>query len=366
MPMGANPFTPTFGSVPPELAGRAQLIKDILEGLENGPGDPNRASIFVGPRGSGKTALLAAIAEQAEEMGWISVNVTAREGMLDEIMVQTREKGSHLIRPEASSHVTGVQIRGVGLSREMVDRRSTWRSEMTAILRELNDAGTGLLITVDEAASSSEELYTLVDVFQHFVREHRNVALLLAGLPHNVSLLLDDDGISFLRRAFRHSMEAIDDNDVADAIKETVENAGRSIDPKALALAARGAGGFAFLIQLIGYHMWRQHPNEERVTLEDVENALALAKHDMERMVLEPTVRSLTPREMDYLLAMTQDGSVSQVSSIAERMGVAPNNASKVRKRLVERGIIGPRGRGRVAFEVPMLKEYLLERAGEL
>lgn len=32
---------------PPELAGRDVLIADILEGLDNAPGDPNRATIFV-------------------------------------------------------------------------------------------------------------------------------------------------------------------------------------------------------------------------------------------------------------------------------------------------------------------------------
>lgn len=64
-----NPFTPTFGCVPPELAGRDTLITDILEGLDNAPGDPNRATIFVGARGTGKTVLLTAVAERAEMRG---------------------------------------------------------------------------------------------------------------------------------------------------------------------------------------------------------------------------------------------------------------------------------------------------------
>jgi len=63
-----NPFTPAFGSEPMFLAGRERIIEDIIGGLENGPGDPNRASILVGPRGSGKTVLLTRIAFEASKM----------------------------------------------------------------------------------------------------------------------------------------------------------------------------------------------------------------------------------------------------------------------------------------------------------
>jgi hypothetical protein len=57
-----NPFTPTFGSIPLHLAGRERLISDVLNGLKNDPGDPNRATIHIGARGSGKTVLLTKIA----------------------------------------------------------------------------------------------------------------------------------------------------------------------------------------------------------------------------------------------------------------------------------------------------------------
>ena len=72
--MYKNPFKPTFGSIPIAMAGRETVIRDILEGLDNEPGDPNRASILVGARGTGKTVLLASIAEKAQERGWISIS----------------------------------------------------------------------------------------------------------------------------------------------------------------------------------------------------------------------------------------------------------------------------------------------------
>ncbi len=56
-----NPFTPTFGHVPFALAGRTSYIDDVIDGLANYPDDPNRSTIFIGSRGSGKTVLLTAL-----------------------------------------------------------------------------------------------------------------------------------------------------------------------------------------------------------------------------------------------------------------------------------------------------------------
>lgn len=145
---------------------------------------------------------------------------------------------------------------------------------MTKAVSELNEKGSGLLITVDEASAQSDELPVLIDSFQHFVRERRDVALLLAGLPHNVSTLIDVDATSFLRRAFKHTMDQISATDTSYAIKETVEGAGRGIAAPALKVAADASEGYAFLIQLLGYHAWRQHPERETITLEDMEQAV--------------------------------------------------------------------------------------------
>lgn len=54
MEYSKNPFTPTFGSIPPFLAGREHILRDINRGFINGPGDPNLSTIFTGARGTGR------------------------------------------------------------------------------------------------------------------------------------------------------------------------------------------------------------------------------------------------------------------------------------------------------------------------
>lgn len=50
----ANPFTPVFGKVPPFMAGREQVIRDIAAALVSNGNSPDICSLFVGARGTGK------------------------------------------------------------------------------------------------------------------------------------------------------------------------------------------------------------------------------------------------------------------------------------------------------------------------
>ena len=356
-----NPFTPTFGSIPLRIAGRDDIIRDILDGLNNGPGDPNRATIFVGARGTGKTVLLAKIAEEASANGWVSVNVNAASDMLDEILVQISENAKEFLTPESLSKITAISVAGVGISRKIKDSstKTTWRSEMTAIIKELNEQGVGLLITIDELDAGIEELRTVITAFQHFVRERREVALLMAGLPPKVSILLRNDSVSFLRRAFQHYLGAIDESEVRFSMRKTIELAGRTIEDNALNIAVENAKGFPFMIQLIGYQMWRQNPDKKSISMEDAKEGIILAQSDLERMIFEATYRELSDKDLSFLVSMLEDDTYSNLSDVATRMNVNSKYAGMYRKRLIEQGLIESVGHGKVAFSMPMFREYI-------
>ena len=58
---------------------------------------------------------------------------------------------------------------------------------------------------------------------------------------------------------------------------------------------------------------------------------------------------------------MLPDSGPSRVSEV--RMGVASNYASQYKRRLLEDGVIGERGRGLVGFDIPAFREFLNEKA---
>lgn len=356
----ANPFTPTFGHVPFALAGRTDYIDDVFGGLANSPGDPNRSTIFVGPRGSGKTVLLTAITREAADLGWVCVDSSARAGMLSTIARRLQKNSEHLLTPPPLSDVVGVQMGPAGFTRRMRDAQP--KDEIACIeetVEYLCEHGACILFTVDEVDATCKEFCDFVDLYQYFMRKDLDVALLLAGLPSQVSTLLSDEGISFIRRAFQRPLDRIPLFDVEQALLETIEQNGREIESDALALAASASGGFAFAIQLIGYYLWRQGSATSPLQTADVQQAIDQAKQEMERSIFAPTLRELRPREVEYLCAMLKDTGPSSTSSIAHRMGVSMTNASNLRRRLIEHGVIREVRMGLVEFEMPLIDEYL-------
>jgi chromosomal replication initiation ATPase DnaA len=357
-----NPFTPAFGSEPLFLAGREHIIEDILGGLENGPGDPNRVSILIGPRGSGKTVLLTAIANEAEKAGWIAVHAVASNLMLEQFIEQIERRAAHLLEKKPKSRLTGVQISGVGFQREILeDKKRTWRAEMDDYLDIFAKRNVGLLFTIDEISADFSEMIEFISTFQLFIREKRNVALIMAGLPSKVMQMFQSPSISYLRRAFRRTLDPISPPEVRVAIKKTIELTGREIDPNALSIAAECTNGFPFLIQLIGYHSFNQS-NRKTITENDVAAGIADAEQDMESMILDSSILDLSDTDIRFLLAMLEDEDVSRMAEIASRMKVSPSQASHYKRRLVNQGILFEAGRGKVVFCMPMFKELLAKR----
>jgi type II secretory pathway predicted ATPase ExeA len=357
--MAKNPFTPTFGSEPLFLVGREHLISDVVEGLQNGPGDPNRATIFTGPRGSGKTVLMSRIVEEAQQEGWVSVTVIALPGLLDSIIEQVERRAKEFLPQPAKSRITGIKVGGAGISRESIpDVRRSWRAKMEDILDTLAQQGIGLLIAIDELDPSLDELIQLAADFQLLKSERRDIALIMAGLPDRVYQLLQNKSVSFLRRAFHRRLGSIRQSDVKMAIKKTVEMSGRSIEKQALEEAAQQTKGYPIMIQLIGYHSWKQSDGQS-ITLEDVHLGTEVAWEDLRDMLIDSTLRDISPTDRRFLEAMAQDDGESQLADVAGRMGVSTKYASQYRRRLLEQGIIGAPSRGRLVFSIPMLREYL-------
>ena len=356
-----NPFTPTFGRIPFALAGRTELIDDVMGGLANQPGDPNRATLFYGPRGCGKTVLMRAIAREAAQQGWVCVSVTAQEGLCEEILEQTRFNTRHLLRERDGRQITSIQVGPLGIGCEPSHPQGNFRIQMTQIIEELGEQGIGLLITIDEVNPHCSDLIEFIATYQHFVSEERDVALLLAGLPGQVSDLLLDKQVSFIRRAFQRQLKPIDTVDVEHSLLETIVNAGGSIEPDALLRAARASQGYAYAIQLVGFYLWMYGAPDYRFAVADVDQAVNLMKDAMANSVIIPTLRELTPREIEYLDAMAPDDGPSQTSDIARRMGISMTNAANLRRCLIAFGAIREVRMGRVEFDIPLLRDFLLE-----
>lgn len=362
-----NPFTPGFGQVPPFMAGRHYVIDNIEAAFENGPGDPNLTTIFTGARGTGKTTLLTLLADEASSRGWVTARVSAVPGMLDDILQQATRSAAHLLTSAPRARLSSLGIAGVASAsweREDSSARPNWRSRITGLLDQLEEADCGLVITIDELQAGFDEMVQLASVYQHLIGERRKVSLLMAGLPYQVSRVLNDKSISFLRRAARHHLGRISDVDIRSALKETVESGGLAITDDALDAAVEAIDGFPFMMQLVGYRMWT-YAKGGTINVDAASRGIDLAQHEMRDNILETTYLELSDGDLAFVRAMLPDDGPSAIGDVTKRLGRSSGYAAQYRRRLLEEGVIGERGRGKIGFELPGWRAFVEEKLEE-
>ena len=366
----SNPFKPSFGVSPPVLVGRDHLIEEFGEALEDGPGSSGRAMLYTGARGSGKTVMLNEVEDRAREQGWVVISETASPGFIDRI---TRQQLPGLLR---SFDPKAVRKRLTGITGPLSAGAFTWetveahvaqaglRNQIELLTDLLAENETGLLISLDEIHQNQiGELRELATTVQHAFREERELAFAGAGLSAAISDLLNDEVLTFLRRAERHHLGSVGLHDVERAIREPMRANGRRVSDDALEVMAEGTQGYPFLIQLVGAQTWRLRPAAPEISLDDARRGVARARRRLGSLVHEPALANASDIDKSFLLAMARDDGPSKMSAISGRLNASNNYASQYRLRLIAAELIESPRRGYVDFALPFLREYLREQA---
>lgn len=362
----ANPFKPTAGAEPPVLAGRKKVIDDFTDGLTEGPGAPGRLMRISGPRGSGKTVLLTELGDIAKDKGWVVVDETAGKGLVDRI---TDRLARQLPEANASMDIDlGFVKAHAGVS------SGTGGADIRTVLDEA--AGRigkkGVLVTVDEVQDADKgEMAAISQAVQHLIREKKDVAFVFAGLTMGVADFINGEAMTFLRRAKAEQLKSIPDDDVAAAFEKTFGDSGMPIAGNALSDAVAATGGYAYMVQLVGYNVWkvaRRHFDESpAVTTEDVREGAEMAMGDYVEAVIEPALSRLSKRAMSYLVEMSGSDGPSSTGCVAKSLGVPAQSLSSVRASLIAKQVIEPtEARGYVDFAIPWMREYVGDHAVEL
>ena len=357
-----NPFRPTVGAEPPQLVGRAGLLDEFSYGLHIRTGAPGLLTIFTGARGVGKTVMLGEAEDEAHRAGWTVVSETATRGFLGRIGQAMLPLVEELGSGPPKRRITGLGIAGFSIDTELPPEQQVgWRQLGEEFLRLLDVQETGLALTLDEIhGADRDELAQLAASVQHFIRAGLPVALVLAGQPAAVSDLLDEGAATFLRRADRIDLHATAIDEVEVSYLEVFAALPHRIDASLLRVAAEATGGYPFLIQLIGYHLWQAAETAAGpLQPEQVNLAISAAHRRNSRMVIGAALAAATPKDLEFLRAMADDDGPSRTADIGQRLGDAPNTVGNYRARLIVAGLIESVGHGLVNFAIPGLRNYL-------
>lgn len=370
-----NPFKPTAGKMPPILIGRQSIIDDFKEGLENGAGAPGRLMLITGQRGYGKTVMLTELGRVAKDAGWEVISETASEGMCDRLASALVRPGMKLrgVSVQPSIGVSGILNASLGGASFSVDQVALTLREVVNQRLAKMPRGKGIVFTIDEAqAASMADMVALATTIQHVIRDEdmrdvsdsdkHGVAFVFAALPSLMDELLHERVLTFLRRSVQHDLGLVAYPDVRSAYIEVVREGGLAIDSEVAELAAEASDGYPYMIQLVGYYMWRaaevrgSKEIEEADVIQGKKDALVL----FDDAVCAPLFDGLTAAQKLFVKAVAKEApQPAKVSEIANRAHRSASWVSKYRASLIKERVVESAGYGLVRLSASHLAEYV-------
>lgn len=363
----ANPFTPGFGTAPTVMAGRDDLLGDIQFALASGPRHPGFVSLLIGERGVGKTAVLMATRERAEQVGWRVCRVDAllpeADASAQEALTEQALDIRDEIAPPARGSLSEVRAGPVGVRVAPASAEPRRSRRMQRAFDELTDlvageGGAGVLMIVDEFHNlTPQEANVIASTLQQVTKgSEKPLALLGAGLTYMTHTLLTHKGFTFFQRCKRHQIGNLSLCDAKYAVATPLGDAGIFVDDKLLCRAAQATSGFPFAVQSIGYHLWEAAQTSGEVTERDLGSAIDAMRTDVDQAA-GIDWDGFSPRLQDFLAAMSQDAGASRIADVASRIGATPNQANALRRRLIDAGALASAGYGRIVFSDQRLRD---------
>ena len=277
-----NPFSPGAGNQPPELAGRADLLRQVEILLARIKAGRSEQSMFmVGLRGVGKTVLLNRVREIAEAQGYQAVLIEAHENKslpllllpplrqtlfaLDRMqnVSQKVKRGLRVLR----SFIGAVKVKmgdaefGLDIdpetgSADSGDLEADLAELFVAVGEAAADRGTAVAIIIDELQYLSEtEMSALIMAIHRVSQRSLPLVLIGAGLPQLVGLA--GKSKSYAERLFTYpEVGALSMADAAQALQGPVASQAVAFTPEALAEVYRVTQGYPYFLQEWGYQSW--------------------------------------------------------------------------------------------------------------
>lgn len=380
----ASPYKPGAGTKPPYLAGRQKLLEDAEKSLQSAAdGYFQKSVIYYGLRGVGKTVLLNAIEDMADDLDILyeHIEIAEKKSFLKQISIASNRLIHRLSIAEAAKDVwkkAWGYLQAFNVTYNPEDQTFTAGiSEPSAYIttRVLSEDMTELFLTMGKTAEKAgkvicffideiqymreEEMEALVNALHRVNQKGLPIILYGAGLPKVLSIL--GDVKSYAERLFKYEpVDRLADADACEAVVKPAHSLGISYAEDAVQEILKWSHGYPYFLQEICNIVWKNTEEKECISLEDVENVIPTFLKHLDKSFFRMRYERCTKKEHDFLFAMVRCGELPcTISNVAMIMKKRVNSISPLRAQLISKGIIYSTGRGEIDFTVPLFDEYL-------
>lgn len=340
----SNPFTLSFGKLPSQLVRRMRQHDEVIS--EFAAENPSQQVFMVsGVRGIGKTVFLTEIChELAEKRDWVVVELNPTKDMLKSLMAKLVSE-NELVNIFKSANID-LSFFGFKVSIKGSSPIADEETALQKMLDSLRARNKRVLIAVDEV-TNTPYMREFASAFQIFLRNDAPVFLLMTGLYQNIDEVQNEDNLTFLYRAPKLELGALNTNAMAAEYRQTL-----SLDEGEALKMAKLSMGYSFAFQVLGYFRWRDR---------DGSGYLPLAQQYLEDNSYVKIWSELSRKDRLVLRALAESETGS-VKSVRDRLGWASNEFSPYRQRLIKRGVITGDEWGTVKFALPFFGQFALSQ----
>lgn len=339
MSRGKNPFSLSFGRIPPEYIVRSSVIDQVVETFTCEPVTIQNYMI-TGVRGSGKTVTMTAICERIKELDhWMVIKISPLDDILDTLLKTLKTAGG---KGKESTITFGTSH----LNISMKGTEQSVNAEIDGLLELFEKKQMSILVAIDEI-TDTPQMRKFSSALQMFITNNRPIYFIGTGLFEEIEKLKNVPNLTFLYRTPKITMEPL--NIVAMA--QTYQRIFDISDKQAGAMASM-TKGYSYAFQVLGYLYWNE-PGDfpTRSLLDKFDAQLADASYHRLWMDL-----SDMDRKVVMSIAGNEGGKTKDIAMQAEMDG---NKFNQYRRRLKDHGIIDVSQYGKISFALPRFKEFV-------
>ncbi len=380
-----NPYAPGAGTLPPELAGRDEIIEKAAIALDRfRNGLAARSLLLIGLRGVGKTVLLTRIAKETEARGFIVIQIESPERrslpallipslrtallQLDKVHA-TGELAKRALKV-LGGFVGAMKVKyqdiefGVDLGNEHgIADSGDLEHDLIELFIEVGRAAkekhTAVVFFIDELQYVLEDQFaSLITALHKCAQDQLPVALIGAGLPQLVGQA--GRAKSYAERLFEYpEIGPLHADEAKKALVLPAKKLNVEFESAALEEILKQTQAYPYFLQEWGKHSW-QCASTSPITYADTVSANDLAISELDASFFRVRFDRLTPSEKKYLRAMAQLGPGPHRSGdIAHLLNKEVQTVAPTRATLINKGMVYSPAHGDNSFTVPLFDEYM-------
>ena len=342
-----NPFTLDFGKEPtlyiPRNAESRKIIETFCSDIPS-----THIFIIVGARGAGKTVLMTTVSRKlCEDDRWIHIDLNPETDLLNGLASNLNSKSKKRF-PKIGFDLS---VKGLGVSLESDRRYSDIQVDLDEMIKTIGKKDVRILVTVDEI-SNSKNIREFTSYFQHCLREELPVFVLATGLYKNVRALQNSRSQTFLRRAPKINLEALNTLRIAKSYEKVF-----GISHLESVNLSKMTCGYSYAFQILGYMLFE---SGEKVLDDDTlfEYKMSLYEGSYEKIWEE-----MSESERLVIKAIAEMGDNVRVKEVREKISMNSNNYSTYQNTLIKSGILsGETAYGSIEFALPFFREFVVEK----